>query len=328
MRINNRKQRTIQEFAQMVAIDTSHPDRNSLFDIYYQLQKILGTDNHTLAFQCAVDGVVYGVTLIREEGKVTCRLLAFVDNHQSEILWPSVEHILKGIYAISDLRPGFNFKAFSTEIATLFEAPMPVTRRRLASVLGPDDAEPDDLETRIREAAELAEEFGDIGSAELLNVSLGVSFPVPSIVPAPVTLPKQQHPGRRRSKIFIPSQESLPIAVAAVRARVHSVFLGKKDVKKTIMLDECAIRVIEALLREKEEFAKRDARQPFRRAWPQQQEHVLYINRTEQGLWVYAGPAGLQNKNRIFIPFQLDGSYVKIPPNAPWQLIADMMGVR
>ncbi len=325
MGIDKKKARPIREMANMVAINSSHPSRTSLFDIYYQLQKILGNDNHTLAFQCAVDGVVYGVTLIREQGKVTCRLLAFIDNHQSEILWPSVEHILHGIYAISDLRPGFDFKAFSTEIATLFEAPMPITRRRLASVLGPEAAESEDLETRIREAVELAEEFGNEGQAEPFNVSLGVSFPVPSITPAPTPVSNQSLPGRRKSVIFVP--EALPTAVAGVRARVHSVFLGKKEAKKTIMLDACAIRVTEALLGKREEFTKRDPRQPLRRAWPQQVEHVLYINHTAQGLWVYAGPAGFQHKNRIFIPFQLDGSYVKIPPNAPWQLIADMLGV-
>ncbi len=325
MGIDKRKPRSIRAIANMVAIDTSHPDRTILFDVYYQLQKALGTDNHTLAFQCAIDGVVYGVTLIREQGKVTCRLFAFIDEHQSEILWPSVEHILHGIYAISDLRTGFDFKAFSAEIANSFEEPMPVTRRRLASVLGPEDAEPDDLATRLRQAAELAAEFGDEGPADPRHVSLGVSFPIPSIAPA--TPPKQQQPGRRKSVIFVPSPESLPTAIAVVRARIHSVFLGNKEAKKTIMLDECAIRVTEALLSRRDEFAKRDARHPLRRAWPQQQEHVLYIHHTEQGLWVYAGPAGLQNKNRIFIPFQLDGSYVKIPPNAPWQLIADMLGV-
>lgn len=326
MTIDRKRRRPLSEIASLIAIDTVHPARTILFDINYQLQKILGPNSHTLAFQCAVNGVVYGVTVTREEKRLTCHLLAFIDDQKSQIFWPSVEHILEGPYATSNLRADFDFTGFSSEIAVLFDTPMPVVRRRLVSVFGPDNDDPADLESRLKQAKELAAELA--GEAEPLHVSLGASFPEPSNPSDTKTL-KSQVVARRKSAIFIPTVESQSSAVASVRAKIHSVFLQAKGPRKTVMLDPIAIKVTEELLKMRDYLAMRNPREPLRKSYPPPNgfEHVLYVTHTSEGLWVDAGLVGLQRRNRIFIPFQLDGSYVKIPPEAPWQLIADMLGV-
>lgn len=324
MSLDSQRARAIGVMGVMVSIDATDPRRIVLFDIYYQLQKILGKDNHTLAFQCAVDGVVYGVTVTREESGVICKLFAFLDEQEAQIHWPPVNRILQGVYATTNVRDGFDFKAFSTEIETLFGEIIPIRRRRLASMLTPADlAEDDSLEARARDAAELAGAYPD--AVEPLEVPLGVSFsqpPVPAVGP-----PIRQRKSVVVAGLMAPNLQS----ASATRARLHTVFSGNaKDVngKKTLILSGRAEKAIAALLGMRKDLEARNPREPLRKAWPQRQEHVLYVRAVAEGLWVYAGPVGMQNHNRIFIPYQLEGSYVKVAPDAPWDLIADMLGVR
>lgn len=312
----------------MISIEPGNVLRDILFDINYQLQKILGYDNHTLAFQCAVNGVVYGVTVIREENRVTCKLLSFIDNQEAQIFCPAAEHALNGLYATTKLRADFDLKGFSNEIEVLFGQLPAIARRRLASVLGPEVGEPLTLEDQFKEAQAMAAELAGEGAEPL--ASLGVAFPsLPVVVPGTaVSNSGKIGIGRKKSVVYTPERELPTAAKAEFRARIHSVFLGRKEEKRTVMLDGPAARVIQYLLTPdmRRTLATRKSREPMRRQLVKGSWHVLYTNHTEQGVWLYAGPEGLQNRNRIFIPFQLEGSHVRIPPDAPWQLIADMLG--
>lgn len=312
----------------MISIEPGNALRDILFDINYQLQKILGYDNHTLAFQCAVNGVVYGVTVTREDKRLTCKLLSFIDNQEAHIFFPAAEHALNGLYATTKLRADFDLKVFSNEIEVLFGQLPAIARRRLASVIGPEVGAPLTLEDQFKEAQAMAAELAGEG-AEPLQASLGVAFPSLPIIPAgAVPQSGKISQGRRRSVVYIPEKEPSATAIAGVRARIHSVFLGRKEEKRTVMLDGAAARVIQYLLTPdmRRTLATRNTREPMRRQFVKGAWQVLYANHTQQGVWLYAGPEGLQNRNRIFIPFQLEGSHVRIPPDAPWQLIADMLG--